>query len=111
VESKSSYYSIAEQFKISPLVAARRALDAGKINREQFFSLYNSTMAAIRANKTKKKGGNFYATSDYRIGHPFAGAIARAVKSGRMLYHEAYNLTGLKGQTFDRFILKIQREG
>jgi Zn-dependent peptidase ImmA (M78 family) len=101
-----SFYSLADHFKVSPLVAARRALDTGRIDRNRFFSFYNSTIDQ----KSKKKGGNFYSTSEYRIGHPFASAIARAVKAGRILYHEAYNLTGISGATFNRHILKISRE-
>jgi Zn-dependent peptidase ImmA (M78 family) len=106
-----SFYRLANHFKVSPLVIARRALDTRKIGREEFFSFYGDTISRVRTDKTKKKGGNFYATSDYRIGHPFASAIARAVKSGRMLYHEAYNLTGLQGATFDKYIFRIERQG
>jgi hypothetical protein len=29
--------------------------------------------------------------------------VVGAVKEGRLLYHEAYRLTGLTGKTFDRF--------
>jgi Zn-dependent peptidase ImmA (M78 family) len=106
-----SFYQLADHFKVSPLVIARRAFDTSKIDRDEFFSFYNTTMSNVRADKAKKKGGDFYAVSDFRIGHPFASAIARAVKSGRLLYHEAYNLTGLQGATFDKYIFKVQTEG
>jgi hypothetical protein len=30
--------------------------------------------------------------------------VARAVKEGRLLYRDAYALTGLHGETFDRYV-------
>ena len=37
----------------------------------------------------------------------FGTAIFRAVKEGRLLYREAYNLTGLKGETFENMREKM----
>ena len=48
-------------------------------------------------------GGNFYATQGSRVGRRFAGAVVQAVNEGKLLYHEAYQLTGLYGKTFDRY--------
>ncbi len=105
---EKSYFVLADYFKVSPLVIARRVLDLGEINKSDFFGFYNSYMSKIRTEKAAKEGGgNFYSNCDYRIGRPFANAVARAVKSGRILYHDAYRLTGLQGTTFDRYILKI----
>lgn len=105
------FQALARRFKVSPLVAARRALDLGYINQAAFFEFYRAYMVDERRKmKAKPPGGNFYATCDLRLGRPFAEAIVRATKEGRLLYHEAYKLTGLQGTTFDKFAKKISRE-
>jgi Zn-dependent peptidase ImmA (M78 family) len=94
---------IARHFKVSPLVAARRALDIGPIGRERFFEFYREYQEDERRQKRKSSGGDFYATQGMRIGERFAHAVIRAVKEGRLLYRDAYRLTGLHGKTFDRY--------
>ena len=109
---QKSFYNLANYFKVSPLVIARRVLDAGYISKDDFFRFYNSFMANARAEReAREPGGSFYSNCEYRIGRPFADAIARAAKGGKLLYSEAYRLTGLKGETFDKYILKMSREG
>ena len=104
---EKSFYALSNRFRVSPLVVARRALDAGFIPKDVFFGFYNTYMANLRTEKSAKgAGGNFYHNCEYRIGRPFAGAIARAVKQGRLLYRDAYKLTGLQGPTFDQYVLK-----
>lgn len=109
---QKSFYDLAKYFKVSPLVIARRLLDAGYIAESRFFAFYNSIIADFRTKKADREpGGNFYSNCDYRIGRPFASAISRAVKGGKLLYRDAYRLTGLQGQTFDKYVLKIERDG
>jgi Zn-dependent peptidase ImmA (M78 family)/transcriptional regulator with XRE-family HTH domain len=105
-----SFYELANHFKVSPLVAARRVLDVGYIGKSEFFGFYNSYMSRVRTERASKEGGNFYANCDYRIGRPFAEAIARAAKRGNLLFRDAYKLTGLQGETFDKYILKVSKE-
>jgi len=38
-----------------------------------------------------------------RLGRRFARAVVRAAKEGKILYSEAYRLTGLHGKTFSEF--------
>jgi hypothetical protein len=51
----------------------------------------------------KSKGGNFYLTQNVRLGKRFARSVMLAAKEGRLLYRDAYSLTGLRGATFDRY--------
>ena len=52
----------------------------------------------------KKKGGpDFYAVQNVRLGRRFALAVVCAAREGRLLYRDAYKLTDLKGNTFDRY--------
>lgn len=101
-------YSYASRyFKVSEIVIARRALDTGKINRPQFFDFYEKYSNREFAKKENQgSGGDFYATTKKRISITFASHVNQAVKSGNLLYRDAYKLTGLKGDTFENFFSK-----
>lgn len=117
VKAKSNpFHTIARLFKVSPVVAARRALELGLIGEREFFAFYQQDQGEWRRRKEeekakKKKGGpNFYVVQDLRLGKRFAYAVVRAAREGRLLYREAYRLTDLKGQTFNRYAgLLLQR--
>jgi Zn-dependent peptidase ImmA (M78 family) len=94
--------SLAKHFKVSEIVIARRALDLGKISRTSFFKFYDTYIARIR-NQKKASGGDFYATTRKRLSVTFAAHINHAVKTNQLLYRDAYKLTSLKGDTFDKF--------
>ena len=95
------------QFKVSPMVIARRALDTGQISKAAFFEFYNAYTSREFVKKAKTgSGGDFYATAKRRIGIPFAAHINTAVKTGQLLYRDAYNLTGIRGKTFEKFFAK-----
>lgn len=94
-------------FKVSEIVIARRALDTGKISRPQFFDFYEEYSNREFAKKESQgPGGDFYATTKKRISITFANHVNQAVKSGNLLYRDAYKLTGLKGDTFENFFSK-----
>ena len=102
-EADEPFQFLARHFKVSPLVATRRALDLGLLQRKEFFDFYREYQADERRQKRKSSGGDFYATQGMRVGERFANAVIRAVKEGRLLYRDAYRLTGLHGKTFDRY--------
>lgn len=104
-QSEDRFEQVARHFKVSEIVAARRALDLNLVTKEEFFLFYEDYMKRLQqqTEQTKTKGGNFYATQTMRIGRHFAEAVIRAAKEGTILYREAYQLTGLSGSTFDKF--------
>ncbi|TSA12560.1 MAG: ImmA/IrrE family metallo-endopeptidase [Deltaproteobacteria bacterium] len=107
------FQAIAKHFKISVLVAARRALDLQLIKKEAFFDFYHAYREEEKERRqtaSQKPGGDFYRTQNSRVGRPFASAVASAVIEGKLLYSEAYRLTGLYGNTFDSY-LKYLRSG
>ncbi|AEW06226.1 protein of unknown function DUF955 [Sulfobacillus acidophilus DSM 10332] len=104
---------LARRFKVSELVIARRALDLGLIKRDQFFEFYKAYRSRESVGR-KESGGNFLSTARYRIGLPFSHAIIQAVREGTTLYSEAYHLTGLKGETFEKyakFVANLGKDG
>ena len=94
-------------FKVSEIVIARRALDTGKLTKGQFFAFYEEYSNREFAKKEQQSsGGDFYATTKKRLSLTFASHINNAVKSGNLLYRDAYKLTSLKGDTFQNFFSK-----
>lgn len=94
----------ARYFKVSEIVIARRALDLHKITKAWFFDYYQKLSKRELAKKEGRSvGGDFYNTTKKRISITFASHVKQAVKSGNLLYRDAYKLTGLKGDTFENF--------
>lgn len=93
----------SRRFKVSELVIARRAHDIGLMSNDQyrsFWAVYNQRPAL----KKNSGGGNFYLTSVKRVGRTFAVHVKNAVNSRQLSPTEAYRLTGLYGNTYQRFM-------
>ena len=98
--SSDPYQQITRHFKVSRIVAARRALDVGLIDRDAFFDFYNDHKAQGNRSRLTESGGDFWNNQNWRIGRRFAETVIRALQAGRLPYREAYALTGLSGDTF-----------
>lgn len=95
---------LARAFKVSPVVAARRVLDLGLIDRETFFEFYEEYVVRERRREEKGSGGgDFYNNQNTRVGELFATQVARAALEGRIGFQDAYDLTGLNGPTFREY--------
>jgi len=97
---------IARHFKISPIVAARRALDLKLIGKDAFFSFYNE-YTSREVNADRRPGGSFYNNQNTRVGEFFATRVLRAALEGRVGFKEAYDLTGLRGGTFQEYAARL----
>ncbi|HWA10743.1 MAG TPA: XRE family transcriptional regulator [Opitutaceae bacterium] len=95
------YGYLARVFKVSPIVAARRAQDLGFIDREEFFNFLNHYQA--QQHKKPSTGGDFWKTNNVRIDPRFGVSVVRAAKEGQLLYTDAYRLTGLKSESFSTY--------
>lgn len=104
-ELTQDFEALAKVFKVSQIVIGRRALDTGKITRDAFFDFYNQHIAKFEEFKADRgDGGNFYATLRKRLNPRFFATVHQAVKENKLLYKHAYELTGLKGNTYQKAI-------
>jgi len=103
--SNERFQALARHFKVSEIVTARRALDLTLITKDEFFAFYQNRIA--RENNNNSSGGNFYASQNYRIGRRFGESVIRATIEGKLLYSEAYRLTGIRGKTFSEFATRL----
>jgi len=107
-DNPEPFQTIARRFKVSTLVAARRALDLSLIQKTDFLEFYRDYLSDERRTATSRTGsGDFYANQNLRIGRRFASAVIRSAKEGKLLYSEAYQLTGLHGSTFDKYAASL----
>lgn len=94
---------MANRFKVSELVIARRTHNIGLLSDDDykdFWLKYSSR--PIR--KKNSSGGDFYLSSVKRVGRTFAIHIRNAVNNRELSYTDAYRLTGLYGNTFNHFM-------
>ena len=104
-EVDEALQAAARRFKVSVLVAARRAVHLKLIRPSEFRGFYERHTGALQPSSG---GGNFWNNQNTRIGRRFGSAVYRAVVAGRLTYREAYALTGLRGDTFDRFLRRTE---
>ncbi|MFC7348704.1 ImmA/IrrE family metallo-endopeptidase [Chryseobacterium zhengzhouense] len=104
-ETSQNFIYLSRIFKVSPIVISRRALDLKLISFHQFIQFYNKYMNEIKEKKDRQSsGGDFYATTKKRISLRFAAFVNNAVKENKLLYRDAYRLTNMKGETYNKFI-------
>ena len=111
-ESKNNpYQAAARHFKVSAIVAARRAVDIGLADSSAFAQVFSADKKKEDMFRSRQKGGgDFWNLPKWRIGEEFASAVVRATKEGRLPYREAYSLVGLSGESFDKLVEKMEIE-
>ncbi|MGL5096892.1 MAG: DNA-binding protein, partial [Planctomycetia bacterium] len=94
-------------FKVSPVVAGRRAMDLGFVTPNAFFKFHQAYTEVERRPPSPSGGGDFYNTQNTRIGKTFAIRVFHAAKAGRLSFKEAYALTGLHGGAFQEYARRL----
>ncbi len=106
-QEESPFEVLARRFKVSPVVASRRALDMNLVDRSTFIDFYKRYVNRERTGGTPSGGGDFYNNQNTRIGKLFATQVLRAAMEGRIGFKEAYDLTGLHGGTFREYARRL----
>ncbi|MDW7710454.1 MAG: XRE family transcriptional regulator [Deferrisomatales bacterium] len=101
------FEDLARRFKVSPIVAGRRAMDLRLVDREAFFTFYRAYVAEERRRSKGPGGGDFYNNQNTRVGELFATHVIRAAIEGRVGFKEAYDLTGLRGGAFQEYAERL----
>ena len=100
------FEKLAKRFKVSPIVAGRRALDLRLVDRQAFFDFYAAYTQQERKGRPEG-GGDFYKVQNNRIGQLFATQVIRAAMEGRITFKRAYDLTGLTGGSFQAYARRL----
>jgi Zn-dependent peptidase ImmA (M78 family)/transcriptional regulator with XRE-family HTH domain len=102
-----AFEQMARRFKVSPIVAGRRAMDLHLAPRDAFFDFYKAYTKRERQRVKRAGGGDFYNNQNTRVGATFAKSVMRAALEGRLSFKEAYDLTGLRGGAFQKYARRL----
>ncbi|MCA9755618.1 MAG: ImmA/IrrE family metallo-endopeptidase [Candidatus Eisenbacteria bacterium] len=102
-----AFERLAREFKVSPIVAGRRAMDLRLVDRRRFFEFYEAYVQRERQRSKATRGGDFYANQNSRVGATFALSVIRAAMEARLSFTDAYDLTGLHGGAFQEYARRL----
>jgi Zn-dependent peptidase ImmA (M78 family) len=103
-ETLASARATAQHFRVSTLVALRRAKDLDRITFNSFMDAVNAEYARFREldrrkrekqKEKEKSGGNFWASFEIRNGKALNTAVVNALASSRTTFTEAATLLGV----------------
>ncbi len=103
------YQKLAFHYKVSKIVIIRRLYDLGKITYEEFLEDLNSLRIIKSESKKlsdKATTGDFYNTAPYRISRNFFNLLYASIKQNKILYRDAFRLSGLSPKSFDGYVEK-----
>lgn len=98
---------LSRKFKVSTIVIMRRAWDCGLISKNDFLSFFQEQQKKFE--EKKKPGGNFYITRNCNLSSNFIAALIASADSGRTLYRDAYQLLGMSGDTYHKFVSRWKK--
>ena len=113
---KSAAQATAKHFRVSTLVALRRAKDLNRIDFDSFIDAVNEeydryrTLDQKKRDKQKEKdtlGGNFWASFDIRNGKALNTSVANAVATNRASFTEASTLLGVSIASTIRYMRRV----
>lgn len=99
-----NYDILTKKFKVSRYVIARRAKEIGLITEQRYYYLYNKWNREPANLAKPSGGGSFIPMAIKKTSRTFLAHVNNAISSNRMLYMDAYRLTGLKGDTFHKVV-------
>ncbi len=94
-------------FKVSSVVIARRALDLGYIQKEEFFNYYGILQKLWSKSKSKSSSGNFHNSFPIANSKSFTNAVCKEIFSGNLLMRNGARMLGVKPET----IVKYAKQG
>ena len=104
---RNPFEVLSRSFKVSPVVVARRAMDLKLVERRVFFEFYKRYIEREQAGGITSSGGDFYNNQNARVGKLFATHVIRAALAGEIGFKEAYDLTDLRGGSFQDYASRL----
>ncbi|MBI2861165.1 MAG: ImmA/IrrE family metallo-endopeptidase [Chloroflexi bacterium] len=99
--------SLADKFKVSRVVIARRLLDFQKITRETYWELYNQwrdEWGVVRNHQKEREGGpGYFVITKSKWGSKLLNTVIGAAYDGRLSLGDASKLLGIKVNYFNKF--------
>ena len=88
---------LTRTFKVSTLVILRCLFDAGQIEKNAFFALYNQELERLKRIQQKRgAGGDFYRNQPSKLSPSFARALISSAMEGRTSFRDAMRMLGIR---------------
>ncbi|MDR1147566.1 MAG: ImmA/IrrE family metallo-endopeptidase [Spirochaetaceae bacterium] len=100
--------AVARCFKCGVTTVARRALDNGYIEYNEYQKIVIDQAGGAVARKKASGKGDYYKTARSRYGEPLILALDNSIKTGKTTYTEAFRLANKTRETFDTLVSKIR---
>jgi len=102
-------HNLARYYRVSSLVVLRRAVDLGRIDKEQYYDLYHDELERFKGYRRVggKTGGDFYASLFLRNSGALTSALVSSVREGKILYREASRMLGVKVKTLQEISTRL----
>ena len=98
----------AKHFRVSIYVVLIKAKQLGLISNAQFLRYWQEEESRSRQATSASGGGNFYLNVRFRAGgDTFLQTVINYTLAGKTLYRDAYQLTGISGNTFDKYCRRL----
>ncbi|MEM1724234.1 MAG: ImmA/IrrE family metallo-endopeptidase [Thermoplasmata archaeon] len=97
---------LAQKYKVSQIVIARRLLDIGKITKNEYLNFYHQ-YKKYEHKTDHPSGGDFYITAEYRYSKKFLRLIYLAWKENKVLYRDLCRLLSLSASTLDTLFNRL----
>jgi Zn-dependent peptidase ImmA (M78 family)/transcriptional regulator with XRE-family HTH domain len=99
--------SLADKFKVSRVVIARRLLDFQQITGDAYWELYNQwrdEWSIVRERQRDSEGGpGYFIITKSKLGSKLLNTVIGAAYDGRLSFRNASKLLGIKVDYFSRF--------
>jgi len=102
---------IADEFRVSKIVIARKALDKRFINRHKYMEVVDIVRKEFELSRRKEKrsgGGNAINNVLSRIDRNFLRTLINSVQSGNIQHTEAYRLAGVGRGVFEEMMTRLK---
>jgi Zn-dependent peptidase ImmA (M78 family) len=100
---------LSKKYKISRLVVARRAHDAGYFTEQKYSDYYKLLIAQAKTKKEATDGGKWYINEKYQNSRKFSVTIIQEALAGRTTLRDAMQLLGIKKDTtFRKYAMSLE---
>jgi Zn-dependent peptidase ImmA (M78 family) len=101
----SEIIEIAKKLKVSSFSLAIKLKQMGLITQSIVEEVKKTSIENFEENlkKEKKSNPDFYTVLNSKLSPSFSEAVISQTRAGEITFTEAFNLLGVKGNTFDKF--------
>lgn len=102
IDDEEKIAEVAAYFKVSEIVAARKAFDNYYISKKEYNEIAQATFELYESNKRKeKKGGDYWNNLKFKMDSEMYSTVKNSVYEGDIQYTEALRLLGISRRAFD----------